>query len=256
MSKLRFYWISVLSLFSQCTQSQDTVRNLPAQLPANLTISLYQGGGMLPQSSGVYISADSCYMEYFYNQARNKIYFTLDKTELQDLYQVFVKNQFHRIKTYEEEVYDRGGTNLSLSFDTQYVNKSDGGMTFIQKNWQEAYSICLSAVWQIAIRKTEAQKKDIRIVLDPSILQSGYVISLSIEDSNFNYYSEEQGIKSEIPSRLFPGQHQVSINLIENTEPSYQRKSVTSEFFVFEVKKDTRGLRFSLKENHLSWVEF
>lgn len=257
MAKLNLFWMSVFTIFSQCTQSQSPQSKLPAKLPEKFNIRFYDGGGMLPQSDEIYISKDSCYLEYFYNQARNKIYFSLTQEELEQLYQVFVKNQFHKIKADEEkEVYDRGGTHLSLMIDNQYIDKSDSGLSFIQANWKQAYGQCVSAVRQIATQKTAALKKDIKIQLDSSISESGHIVSLQIADSQFNYYSEVQGIQTQMTVSLYPGQHSLGINLIGNTEPSYQRKSIASSFFIFEVKESTKGIKFSLRENKLILEEF
>lgn len=236
--------------FFQCGQGQNS-NDLPDQLPENLRIRAHQGGGMLPQSENIYISADSSYLDYFYDQARNKIHFQVSEEELKKLYAVFIENQFGKIQTREEKVYDRGGTSLYLDYGKKTARVSNSGMSFVALKWQKAYQSCWEAVQQLVQSKLQSLKRDFILVFDPSIQDSGHLLSYQISDSDIQFYSEKSGIPSEQTLRLLPGQHSFNIHITEKTEPSYQRKNVAYTHSILQINENYKGLHCSLKDKKI-----
>lgn len=250
------YLITIFS-FLGCKNNESTAQSkLPTQRPADLKIEWHEGGGMLPQSEGLYISKDSSYFQYFYSQARNKVYFQMSDMELDHLYKQLLDNQIDKIKTEDRgTVHDRGGENITLTFNA-YKNRvsvgSSGGI-FIAKNWLEKYKNCLKAIEDLKNQKINELKFPFVISLDKSIIDSGKLIYLQVEDAHYQYSSDKDGLKSNLELSLLPGQHNLSINLVENTHPDYQRKNFTYANFVFTAQNEKKHLLIKLQEKELKW---
>ncbi len=212
--------------------------------PEKFSISYYSGGGMVYYGETGYISADSCTYEINDGGAKSKIYFMLSADELDKLYKVFKDNDFNRIKTYEQEVYDRGGESISLSWGSgKYANISDGGMTFIKENWTHEWSACLNAVKNIISAQMEKQKKDYDIRFDKSF--SGKQINLSSEHQTF--YSGDALVEGNYnvdyvykPVKFIPGEHFLQLSW---DGKHYERFSINTD--------NTIGVILSLKNDSL-----
>src|SRR4030095_7698191 len=90
--------------------------------------------------------------------------------ELDKLYKVFTENDFDRIETYEEKIYDRGGESIYLSWGNgKYASVSNSGMTLIEKSWQNEWSACLGALTKIIEKELAEQKKDFEVTMDKSL---------------------------------------------------------------------------------------
>jgi hypothetical protein len=100
-----------------CAKNTENSRNndpLPDSRPGNISFRLSMSGGMLYYYEDLYISADSSYYLVNDGGAISKIYFKMNAEKLDKLYNVFTENNFDRIKTYDEQVYDRGGETITL----------------------------------------------------------------------------------------------------------------------------------------------
>jgi hypothetical protein len=189
---------------------------LPGARPEKFAVSYFLGGGMRYYGETLYISADSCTYEINDEGAKSKIYFNLSSDELDKLYKVFKDNDFHKIKTYDQEVYDRGGVSISLSWGNgKSANVSDGGMTFIKENWKNEWSACISALKDIISTQLGKQKKDYEIRIDKTFFgktMNIYVKSeVVIPKSTVMAESEmEKYVTKTI--KLIPGEHVMSIS--------------------------------------------
>lgn len=244
-------------LFSGCGSPNGySQQKLPEKLPENFSINYRNGGGMRPESNGLYISKDSCYMEYFSYRANNKIHFNITESELNALYQVFFEQKFDKIKTYEQRVHDRGGTSLSLSLGTNTITVSNGGMNFVEKKWEDAYQKCLDALLKLAKEKTEPLKLGYEIQFDKSITKSGHLCYFNIPDTDFYHHSEEMGMPNKLSVQLFPGEHSLQLNLVSNTQPVHERKSIASESFLISLKPTDKGVLLGLEEGKITYKVF
>ena len=91
-------------------------------------------------SEALYISEDSSYFTINDGGAISRINFILDDKELDRIYKVFTDNEFDRIQTYEEKVYDRGGNSVYLRWGNGKFNSvSSSGMNFIDKDWIDEF---------------------------------------------------------------------------------------------------------------------
>jgi hypothetical protein len=256
MKKIFSYLLTIFS-FLGCKNGETAAQSkLPAQRPADLKIEIYEGGGMLPQSESLFISADSCYYQYSFSQAENKVYFTMTAQELDKLYSQLLDNQLDRIKTENRgKVYDRCGERISLTFNG-YKNSfslNNSGGNFIAKNWLANYKKCLQILTDLREQKLNALKIPFTIEFDKSILTAGKLIYVQIADANFSYQSENMGLKPSLALAILAGEHNLSIHLSENTQPSYQRKNFASTHFNFKINPPQTTLILKLVAKELKW---
>lgn len=241
-----FFNLSVfLGGFSCSGSTPKNNNNLPETRPANLSINYYEGGGMVYYSEELSISADSCVYKINDGGVISKVYFNITPAGLDALYKVFTDNDFSNIKTREEQVYDRGGESISLSWGQgNYANISDGGMTFIEKNWEKEWANCLKAVKQALVAGTEKQKKDYEVRIDKTLFgktMSVYIKHLTIIPEST--VMSENGTDTFISktTKLLPGKYKMSVG--------YDRK-----YAELPVNIDSsKGINLYLKNDTLAY---
>jgi hypothetical protein len=256
MKNLFSYLLTIFS-FLGCKSGETTTQSkLPTERPADLKIEMYEGGGMLPESENLFISADSCYYKYSFSQAQNKVNFTLTTQEFDKLYAQLLDNQIDRIKTENHgKVYDRGGERITFTFNghKNQFSINNSGSDFIAKNWLPNYKKCLQILENLRQQKLNALKTPFKIEFDKSILESGKLIYIQIADANFNYQSEKMGLKPILELDILAGEHNLAIHLSENTQPSYQRKNFSNANFNFKIEAPKATLKIRLEGNELKW---
>jgi len=136
-------WIRLLVLFLLLASCSS---HLPAERPDDFSIYYSVSGGMMPYGANVSVSGDSAHSSFFAYGVTFDAAFQLSIIELDALYKVISDNQFDRIQTYEEEVYDRGGISITVTANGETYNKADGGMSFIKNGWQAEYSNVVEAI--------------------------------------------------------------------------------------------------------------
>jgi len=98
---------------------------------------------MLPESSEVTFSAAGCrYHKRSEVQGQwmeKEFRFTVSEEELRGLYLTLVDAPFDRITTHHEEIYDRGGYQVTVRADGKTFTVVDGGQSVVDAFWQPAW---------------------------------------------------------------------------------------------------------------------
>jgi hypothetical protein len=216
---------------------------LPDTRPERFSIQYFLSGGMLYYSENMYISQDSCVYTVNDEGTISKTHFNMTGSELDAIYKIFKDNNFDKIKTREEMVYDRGGEGISLSWGQgKYVNIDDGGMTFIEKNWEKEWSACLSALKSSASEKMDKQKLNYEIRIDKSLF--GKIMSIYIKQEKIipeSTVMAESELENYITktARLLPGMYRMEV--------SYDKRYET-----IQINSDsTKGINLYLKNDSL-----
>lgn len=163
--------------------------NLPEK-PKQFNISWRVDGGMLDRSESIYISNDSCAYQLRVEGREQFVNFTLSNKILDSLYQVFYDNSFDKIETYEEEVFDRGGTSIYMNADGDSYSVSNSGMTYIKSEFSANYAKIEGAVKTITFDEISKQKRLMDIKLDSSITNSKFNVVLYVNGNS--YYQEKK----------------------------------------------------------------
>lgn len=212
--------ISFISAGFICAKSTGDKRDndrLPDSRPEKIVFQLSLSGGMLYYSEDLYISSDSCYFLVNDGGAVSKIRFNMSSGELDKLYRVFTENDFDRIETYEEMIYDRGGETIYLRWGTgKYASVSNSGMSIVEKAWRNEWSACLNALGKIVENELSRQKKDYEIRIDKSLFGKEMYLQLNretvIPKSTIMAESEMETYITKTV-KIMPGKHTLLVNI-------------------------------------------
>src|SRR4030095_7908303 len=214
-----------------CTKAVLEGKNdpLPDKRPEKLVIEYHVSGGMMYYSEAIYISEDSSYYTVNHSGAISRVNFKLTPEELDKLYKVFVENDFDRIKTYNEKVYDRGGETIFLRWaNGKFASASNSGMTFIDDDWKKEWSACENAIEKIITMKSETGQKDFMIQLDKSTF--GKEMNIYLNNKPL-MTGKDPGLLSSsneifiINTKLMPGNQWLSVN----REGAYDNFAVSAD---------------------------
>ncbi|EAY26155.1 hypothetical protein [Microscilla marina] len=219
-----------------------SVSKLPKKRPENLVIEVSKQGGMLPISKGIYISKDSCYQKHRAYQTENKTYFTLNASELDQIYATFVNNKFDRLKTRNIRTHDRGGVSIFLRINRATYKIHDSGSTYINKGSKAAFSHILSSIKSLVANKLAPLKQAFEVKIDSSIAQvsqSGYLGSHTADISHG--FQKNQPIPGSLSFRLLPGKHLLRINFTTRSALPNSKNYLSGDL-KFTVTSDTKGV--------------
>ncbi|MFC2092314.1 hypothetical protein ACFLSV_00300 [Bacteroidota bacterium] len=237
--ELLILMITALNFYSCSTFSQI----LPEKRPDDVVFFYSESGGMLSVGKNYIISADSSFTNYYMYDARNKIHFNASPEEVDELYNIFYKNDFDKIKTFEEMVYDRGGNKVSISWKGEKIYKSNTGISFIEKEWQEEYRVILSAIGKLVALKINKLKINFTLKIDTSIINLDKITKIIIDD-DITYYSSKDGIKDSINLNLIPGEHNVRVSVTNKEETDYQNKVLQVSIPFLDINEETNVINF------------
>jgi len=226
--------------------------SLPEKRPPHTVFSLKTGGGMRNISSHIQFSDTASFISLNYFEAENTLMLKVSQEELDQLYQVFLKQRFHKIKTFESQTFDRGGVNISLSMGEDYMHIADGGSTYIKDGYQDNFDAITKAINELAAQKMEAFKHSFVVEFDKSITDSGKYLYLEV-DSGTQYYTEEDGPQSQQELYLFEGRHYFNVYLIDPDVPSHKRRAESTHHFVYTTTKDSNRITLYLGKDKIEY---
>ncbi len=209
-----FFIISGFSCTDKTVKNDND--NLPGTRPEKLTIQYSLGGGMRYYSENLFISQDSCVYTINDEGAISKFYFNMTGDELDALYKVFKDNEFAKIKTRQEEIYDRGGESIGLSWGNgKYAHVDDEGMTLIENSWKKQWSECLGAVKNVLNSALNKQKKDYEVRIDKTLF--GKTMTVYVKDQTIipeSTVMAESELENKVTKtiKLLPGKNIISVS--------------------------------------------
>ncbi len=198
-----FIFIFFVSLVFSCKTSSNTSKSkeMPVN-PSKIEISWNKDGGMLIHYEKIFLSKDSCIFEVNRQGNIQKINFKLSNKTIDSLYEYIVENNFGKIKTYEHQVYDRGGTSIQVNADNNFYAISNSGMSFIDDKDIEKYKNIENKILELSFQELNKLKKEYTFLLDESILNTADNIIFSINGETI-YNKKNDGEYFAIPQSLF-----------------------------------------------------
>lgn len=139
-------WIKYLSIM--CILG---CAGLPKDQPENFQVQLNFDGGMRYKFYTIHIvSSGESFVESRIDGQERKDKFSLPKERLDQLYQVFIDQDFSAIQVRTvKRVYDRGGTSISLKIGDQEIEKRNRGIDFVKPPWKDNYYAVEQAIIQL-----------------------------------------------------------------------------------------------------------
>lgn len=228
------------------TDPMISLSDLPKKRPVKTIIEVGTQGGMLPVSHKLYMAQDSCYQKHWAYQTKNKTYFKLTNTEFDQLYAVFVKNKFDKLKTKEVRTYDRGGVSVYLRLGNKTYQIHDSGGTYIKASSREAFKNVLAAIRALANKKLTPLKKTLEVKIDSSIVklsQAGYLNSYTATINQG--FDKKQAIPALSSFKILPGNHQFRVSFTTK-EPLPNGKKYLSGDIQFNMTPSLKGMRIAM----------
>jgi hypothetical protein len=243
---------SVSLLMSACSGEGGTAvfsgSDLPAD-PEKIIIEWHEGGGMLPEGQEIYLSTDSSYYSMWRDQTHQKLYFNTSAEELKSIYQVFTDNDFDKIRLLEEqEVYDRGGTSISLNADGKNFSKNNSGMTFLHEDDYEEYNAIENNIYDFAKSKIENQKTKTTVKIGNELLAGNYLIYINI-NGNIAYNSDtDDSLLTQLDTLLYTASNEFILNLYNKDSLNYYGSPsfIESVYLTKEISDTSNTVLFSL----------
>jgi hypothetical protein len=231
-----------------CAKSTDNGDNspLPSSRPADITFRYHVDGGMMYYSEELFLSGDSCWYKINDAGAESKTYFKLNDEQLDRLYKTFRDNDFDRIETYTEKVYDRGGEGIGLYWGkNKSCGASSSGITFIDKAWSGEWSACVKAITNIISEEIPKYQKDFEIRLDKTMFNKEIYLQVNRAVIIPQSMLMQEQVTDESISRtvkLSPGSHMISLNI----DKKYEMMKINTD--------SSKGIIFSFNDSTLTYT--
>ena len=169
----KLLWAIGLFMLAGCGRASAT-------RPVDFAVRLHEDGGMTPFSHDVWLTTGEGEDEIFLNGLNLRVQFVPDEAALDTLYETVIANRFARIRTYEEEVYDRGGTSIGVQQDGEMVWVYDNGMSFVREGWQDEYEAIYAAAYQFVTPQPDAAAGSFTLTWDESLNWGGWEIRVVV----------------------------------------------------------------------------
>lgn len=120
--------------------SISCISALPKEMPSDFSITLQEDGGMRPEGSEIRLSRDISFVSDRKYRKETRTFFRLRNDSLLSLYSTVLENNFDNITSRSEKIYDRGGISIQVTAAQKTYNKSDSGMSIVNKRWREEWN--------------------------------------------------------------------------------------------------------------------
>jgi hypothetical protein len=221
-------------------------------VPKDFRVTLNDGGGMSREGKEYFLSIDSSYAIMHESDATTKVYFKSSMDDLKRLYNIILQYDFHAVETYEEMVYDRGGTTISVTADGEYYQKVDGGMTFIVESWRDEFEKVESEIRSIVAKHLDKMLREVTVKFDDSFMDEDKIVNFNIGD--YVYMSARDGWQSSVTVTLIPGEHYGYFTMMNKeltTEPG--AKIFAQGQGVIRVAEDTDTIYVYREGKEIMW---
>jgi hypothetical protein len=221
-------------------------------VPKDFRVILRDGGGMARQGATYFISRDSSFADIMDNDANSKVYFKVSMDQLKSLYNIILQNSFHAIETYEEMVYDRGGTTIDVRADGESYQISNSGMTFIKENWRNEWQAVEDEIRSIISSELDRASEDVVLNIDESVMDENKIVNFNI--GSFVFMSARDGYQKTFSVRLYPGEHYMYVTMLNkdlSTEPG--SKIFAQGQGVMKIDKDTKSILVYREGEKIMW---
>lgn len=135
------------------------VSKLPEERPDDFTLYIHEGGGMLDESTDYRLEAGHFTYEEEVGSDITTVEFDLSEEELNYLWERLRVLRFDHIQaTEEQDVYDRGGYNITVSYADTNIMLSDAGTSFINGGQAKRFYAVI---------------EDVQMVIEPYLIGRG-----------------------------------------------------------------------------------
>jgi hypothetical protein len=200
-------------LLTACKIFKKDNTQLPNK-PKQIEIIWEQNRGMIGGYESIYLSNDSCAHKLRQKGQEQVVNFTIPQTDLLHLYETFVSNKFPLIESEKRDVYDRGGTKITLTVDGKSKTVNNSGMYFVKDSYLQNFNNIEKEINLVAFKEINKLKKDVIIDLSDELKNSPYYLFLYVNDEEV-YNELNDGNFSTLTKKLFEQNNTFKVTLME-----------------------------------------
>ncbi len=200
-------------LTTSCKVFKKDDTKLPKS-PKKIEILWEMNQGMIGGYESIYLSNDSCIYKVRKRGQLQEVNFKIPKEDLLHLYETFSVNVFPLILTEKREVYDRGGTKITLTVDGKSQTVNNSGMYFVKKDFLPFYQNIEKEINTVAYKEINKHKKNITVNLSDELKNSPYYLYLYVNDKVV-YDELNEGGFSPLDLSLFDQNNTFKVTLME-----------------------------------------
>ncbi len=196
-------------LFS-CADKSITTANTDGEdslnyLSSDIVIKYSNAGGMSPFSENIFISNDSASWKYGRYREQIILAWVPQPNDIESIIQVLNDNKYSKIQSdRKEEVYDRGGMHIKISYQNQMIDLNNSGLNFIKQEWQENFRAIQQYINDYVQGEVEKQMLTLEFVQAPSAQNSAEPVKVWLNNQLF-YDSKEQQNQAPQSINIYPG---------------------------------------------------
>jgi len=205
-------------------------------------------GGVTPNSETIYLSKDSCSLLVKKLGYKNVLTFQLTTKQLNELDSVLNVNQFDKIKTITEKVYDRGGTKIIVNKGNEKIEVSNASMSFVQKGFIANYKAIENKILDLTYTEINKQKVTVAIKLDGSITKLKGDVLVFVNGKEY-YNEKNDGEFLEFDLDLFNSHNEFTVYVMQfgSTFNTVEKKIKTE----LKVLPESKSITLSIKDDQL-----
>jgi len=200
-------------LTTSCKVFKKDDTKLPKS-PKKIEILWEQNQGMIGGYESIYLSYDSCIYKVRRRGKLQEVNFKIPEEDLLQLYKTFTTNLFPLIESEKRDVYDRGGTKITLTVDGKSRTANNSGMYFVKKEFISNFQNIEKEINIVAYKEINKHKKNITINLSDELKNSPYYLYLYVNDKLVYDELNDDGF-SPIDLSLFDQNNTFKVTLME-----------------------------------------
>ncbi len=232
-----------------CNLFKDVDKSELPSKPGDIIILHEKKQGMIGGYESIYITNDSCAYEVTKNGNKQIVNFNLTPDQITEIYSAFVVNKFSEIESEKREIYDRGGTKITLTVkNTKYI-ADNSGMQFVKADYFKYYESVEGVITKTAFKEINKQKIDLKIELSEALKNSPYYLFLSVNGNQVFNELVSNHHDGQIMTTVLPKYNTFEITLMEKGSTSNTIKGKYS--LTIEDLKGATTIKLSLKDDHL-----
>jgi hypothetical protein len=218
--------------------------SMPSKMPEGIEFHYNKNAGMQLGGTAIRISGNSSRYYTHYSSYSSGYSFTTTPEELENLYNIFRDNNFHKIEHDGKSIMDVPGDSLSLQWQDQCIEIRRGTHGQIKQEHRQAYYNCLGAMESLAEKDYTKYLKKVKIQMDETIRKE-FNYSLFSEEALRIKLFENNGDKKSFFSSLL-GVHNL---MLEIEEPYSEKLNV----MVPVLENHNTVLNLFMSNNKLNW---
>ena len=247
---MKKYLFAVLltALVSGCSTN-----DMPEQRPEDLTIVYKEDGGMADMGKTIFLSKDSNYVIFRNNGTENKVYLKYNKADIDNIYKILRDKRFSNIGTHtEDEVYDRGGSSITVSFGGESITKSNTGTTYVDESSKKTYGEISTAINKMVDDFLELLKRNFKIELDTTLIGEGRDLEFNF-NTDYTYNSGKEGRRDSILLTVLDGTNMFFLILNEKNPANGRVERKATKQIPITIDPLMIGARFYYAGDEIKW---